>query len=499
LADLTVALSYQTSANFNDCLRWLSSEPSVSGILVARSRANPNDLTNPVADLAPAHVVVDADLTSGLGLASVLRETHTPYLLLLAGPVQFTGQTKHYSGLSRLLNVASDSGAGLVFSDYFDATPEGVKYHPLIDYQLGGVRDIFDFGPAILLSMDACREALATRGPISADLRWAALYDLRLKVSTVSGIIRIPEPLYSVGPASRGAGVEGLFDYVDPKRRDYQLEMERVLTDHLKSIGAHLEPNFAELPEDVTAFPVEASIIIPVRNRRSTIGQAVTSALSQQTSFEFNVIVVDNHSTDGTTDVLREMSAQDPRLIHIIPAANDLGIGGCWNVAVYSADCGRIAVQLDSDDLYKDGHTLETVINKFKEAPYAMVIGSYQITNFDLQEIPPGLIDHREWTRENGRNNALRINGLGAPRAFYVPVLRQTGLPNTSYGEDYAIALRLSRDYEIGRIFESLYFARRWEGNSDAKLDLQTANRYDTYKDRLRSLEIAARQRKNRK
>jgi glycosyltransferase involved in cell wall biosynthesis len=265
----------------------------------------------------------------------------------------------------------------------------------------------------------------------------------------------------------------------------------------LKRIGAYLAPEFQIPPERSIGFPVRASVVIPVRNRERTIEDAVNSALSQRTMFSFNVIVVDNHSTDRTSEILQEIESRDGRLIHLKPSRRDLGIGGCWNEAIYSSHCGEYAVQLDSDDLYSDEHTLETIVAKFGERAYAMVIGSYKIVDFELREIPPGLIDHREWTRENGRNNALRISGLGAPRAFYVPVLRQFGFPNASYGEDYAVALRISRDYEIGRIYDPIYYARRWEGNSDAALPLPTANRYDAYKDHLRTVEILARQRMN--
>src|SRR5262249_50147206 len=287
------------------------------------------------------------------------------------------------------------------------------------------------------------------------------------------------------------------FDYVDPSLRGYQIEMEEIATNHLKRIGAYLEPSFDPLPDAEGEFPVQASVIIPVRNRVKTIGDAVRSALSQRTGFSLNVIVVDNDSTDGTSDVLRELAARNRNIMHMVPESTGLGIGGCWNHAIYSPHCGRIAVQLDSDDIYSDSGTLDTVVSKFDEGPYAMVIGSYTITDFQMRQIPPGLIDHREWTRENGRNNALRINGLGAPRAFYVPVLRKIGFPNTSYGEDYAAGLRISREYEIGRIYDSLYCARRWEGNSDARLDVPTQNRFDLYKDRLRTIEIAARQGRN--
>jgi len=271
--------------------------------------------------------------------------------------------------------------------------------------------------------------------------------------------------------------------------------MEQVVTEYLKHIGAYLKPEFQQLSRDESEFPVHASIVIPVRSRERTIRDAVISALSQKSTFQFNVIVVDNHSTDGTTKILSQIAAEDSRLIHLQPQRTDLGIGGCWNEAIFSPQCGQYAVQLDSDDIYSDEHTLSKIVAKLEEGPYPMVIGSYKIVDFELNELPPGLIDHREWTRENGRNNALRINGLGAPRAFYVPVLRKIGFPNASYGEDYAVALRISRDYDIGRIFEPIYYARRWEGNSDAALPLATANRYDAYKDYLRTVEVLARQR----
>jgi hypothetical protein len=497
MSDLTVALNYEPAKACEDLLGFLSASPAASAVIVTGPLAGEHLLPESNRKIRR----VDADLLSGKGMASVLDATQTTYLLLVlaASRIRFSGSAERCDGLDRMLRVASDCGAGVIFSDYFDDSDTGSKYHSLIDYQLGSVRDGFDFGGAVLISKEFCAEAIERHGPIAPELRWAAFYDLRLKLSTVSEIVRIPEPLYTILPEDRQKAGERQFDYVDPKQRDYQLEMESVVTGHLKRIGSFLPAEFVALPDVTTTFPVEASIIIPVRNRERTIRDAIASALSQQAAFSFNVIVVDNHSTDGTTEIISGIAAQQSRLIHIIPARTDLGIGGCWNEAIYSAHCGKIAAQLDSDDLYNDERTLEKIVNKFGEGPYAMVIGSYKITNFDLEEIPPGLIDHSEWTRENGHNNALRINGLGAPRAFYAPVLRKFGLPNISYGEDYTVALRISREYEIGRIYEPLYFARRWEGNSDAKLDLDSANRYDTYKDRLRTFEIMARRRKNPK
>ncbi len=432
---------------------------------------------------------------SGAALNALLDGWTTDYLLLVlpGGAVELGRRAPE-----RFLQVAEDTGAGWLYADFRERNGEDVADHPLIEYQTGSLRDTFDFGSVILLSRAAVAQALAAHGPISQELRWGGLYDLRLKLSIDSTLFRIPEPLYTRSVIDARASGEKLFDYVDPRKRDYQIEMEEIATAHLGRIGALLAPEFDAVPAAEGAWPVRASVVIPVRNRAKTIGDAVRSALEQRTDFDFNVIVVDNHSTDGTTELLREMQASDARLIHLIPARTDYGIGGCWNEAVDSPHCGRYAVQLDSDDIYSGPETLARMVAAFEQGGYAMVVGSYTIVDFDLNELPPGLIDHREWTRENGRNNALRINGLGAPRGFDVAVLRRIGLPNTSYGEDYAVALRLSRRYEIGRIYDSLYFARRWSGNSDSALPLATANRYDFYKDRLRTIEIEARRRFNR-
>nr|MDQ3011076.1 glycosyltransferase family 2 protein [Acidobacteriota bacterium] len=433
---------------------------------------------------------------------TLLEAWKTDYLLLVpGGSVEFGART-----LERFIQIADDSDAGLLYSDFRERNGEDVSDHPLIDYQLGSIPDSFDFGSALLLSRRAVDKALRNHGALDSGIKWGGLYDLRLKLSVDSEVLRIPESLYTRNVIDARASGEKVFDYVDPRKRDYQIEMEQIATAHLHRIGAWLEPKFAALPESGEPFPVKASIIIPVRNRVKTIADAVRSALAQTTDFAFNVIVVDNHSTDGTTDALRELAADNGpgagRLVHLIPKRDDLGIGGCWNEAIYSERCGRYAVQLDSDDIYSNAQTLARIVAEFEKAKsegksYAMVIGSYTIVDFDLNELPPGLIDHREWTFENGRNNALRINGLGAPRAFDAGVLRRIGLPNTSYGEDYAVALRISREYEVGRIYDSLYFARRWSGNSDSALPLATANRYNVYKDRLRTLEILARQQFN--
>jgi glycosyltransferase involved in cell wall biosynthesis len=332
---------------------------------------------------------------------------------------------------------------------------------------------------------------------MKTDYRFAGLYDLRLKISQSSELFHVPEYLYTVEKKEIIGTEDKHFSYVDPKNREVQIEMEAACTDHLKAIGAYLKPEQRKIDFDDKDFEFEASVIIPVRNRVKTIGDAIKSVLSQKTNFKFNLIIVDNHSTDGTTDVVSKHAKEDSRIIHIIPDRKDLGIGGCWNEAVHHPKCGKFACQLDSDDIYKDDYTLKTIVDTFYKEKCAMVIGSYQITDFNLNELPPGLIDHREWTDENGANNALRINGLGAPRAFYTPVLREIKIPNVSYGEDYAVGLAISREYKIGRIYHSLYLCRRWEGNTDAKLDLPRINANNFYKDRLRTIELLARKKKN--
>jgi len=301
------------------------------------------------------------------------------------------------------------------------------------------------------------------------------------------------EYLYAEVETDTRKSGEKQFDYVDPKNRAVQLEMEAACTNHLKKIGGYLAPKFNKIEFNESNFPVEASVIIPIRNRVKTVEDAIKSVLMQKTSFDFNLIIVDNFSTDGTSELIQKYTKQDNRVIHIIPNRNDLGIGGCWNEGVHSDKCGKFAVQLDSDDVYQNENTLQIIINAFYEQNCAMVIGSYTMTNFAMETILPGLIDHKEWTPDNGRNNALRINGLGAPRAFYTPVLRDIKVPNTSYGEDYALGLRISREYQIGRVYESVYLCRRWDENSDASLDVVKMNGHNLYKDKIRTVELKAR------
>ncbi|MDZ7290821.1 MAG: glycosyltransferase [candidate division KSB1 bacterium] len=431
---------------------------------------------------------------AGAVINQIVERLQTEYLLFIN---QSREITLGPAALERFTDVAQQTRAGLVYSDFYEVKAGARAEHPLIDYQLGSVRDNFDFGTVLFFSTGAIRESVNQYGHCS-DLQWAGLYDLRLKVSIDQPVFHLQELLYTKAETDVRKSGEKLFDYVDPRNQAVQKEMEQVATQHLKNIGAYLEPRFKPIPPARMRFPVEASVIIPVRNRVRTVADAVRSALQQNTRFPFNVLVIDNHSTDGTTEVLARLAQQDRRVKHIIPSRHDLGIGGCWNEALLSEHCGQYAVQLDSDDIYSDEHTLQKIVTEFSRGDYAMVIGSYRLVNFELQEIPPGVIDHREWTPENGRNNALRINGLGAPRAFRTELVRMTLLPNVSYGEDYAVALRLSREYQIGRIYEPIYLCRRWEGNTDAALPIEKINRHDLYKDRLRTIEIMARQRLNR-
>lgn len=398
-----------------------------------------------------------------------------------------------YGALQRMEQVARSTGAALVYADHYAIQAGHVSAHPLIDYQEGSLRDDFDFGCVLFIDARMLREVAAE---MNGDFKAAGLYDMRLRLSRKGRIVHIMEYLYQdIKDDTRKSG-DRLFDYVDPRNRASQIEMEQACTRHLKAIGAYLPPDFSDV-DFVGDFPVEASVVIPVRNRVRTITGAIESALSQTPDFDFNVIVVDNHSNDGTTQAIDDIAARDQRVIHIIPSTTTLGIGGCWNLAIDSEYCGRFAVQLDSDDVYSGTDTLTKIVAAFREQKCGMVVGTYQLTDFDKRPIPPGIIDHREWTDENGRNNALRINGIGAPRAFYTPLIRQIRFPNSSYGEDYAVGLAMSRHYSIGRIYDVLYLCRRWEGNSDAALSIERQNANNLYKDSIRTFELWARQKMN--
>lgn len=399
--------------------------------------------------------------------------------------------------VQRLTEMASDVDSTLTYCYYRDRLPDGsVRLHPVNDYQPGSVRDDFDFGPLVLLN---AADVLAASEDLTAesDLLDGGWYALRLRVTMGKMIAMIPEYLYTASESDTRASGKRQHDYVDPRNRVYQKQMEDTLTEHLREIDALVDTSSQEqVAYDADDFPVEASVIIPVRNRVRTIRDAVASALSQKTSFAMNVIVVDNDSTDGTREALAEI--EDPRLVVIHASDSEhLGIGGCWNKAILDPRCGRFAIQLDSDDLYNSPSTVQTIVSKFREGNYAMVIGSYTLVDFEGRTIPPGVISHDEWTDNNGPNNALRVNGLGAPRAFFTTVARRFLFPNVSYGEDYAMALRISRDFAIGRIYTPLYLCRRWEGNSDAALSIEKTNANNSYKDCVRSFELMARVKQN--
>ena len=424
--------------------------------------------------------LLETGLQSSNALMLVAENAKADYVLLLTKPVKVTlGQ----GALDRMLRVACDSNAAMVYSDRTG--------HPVIDYYPGSIRDDFDFGSLWLFKTSLLHTFAMQAG--EHDYQYAGLYALRLFLSRKGQLFHINECLYTEEETDlRASGVKQ-FDYVNPRNREVQIEMEHAATAHLAEIGAKIDPSFYRRPDfNEQDFDIEASVVIPVYNREKTIMDAVNSALGQKANFNFNVIVVDNHSTDKTTELLNGM--HDERLVHIIPERSDLGIGGCWNVAINDDRCGRFAVQLDSDDLYSSPKTLQQIVDTFYKQNAAMVVGSYRMCDFELNTLPPGLIDHKEWTDENGPNNALRINGLGAPRAFFTPLLRQVQFPNTSYGEDYALGLIFSRHYRIGRIYSELYLCRRWGGNSDASLSIDKINANNLYKDRLRTLEIAARQ-----
>jgi hypothetical protein len=428
------------------------------------------------------------NLQNAVELQRLVSDIHTAYtfIYLHADPVEWGEYAQE-----RMLQVAKDTGSGMVYSDRYKIKEGELKPFPANDYQQGSLRDDFDFGSVLLYHTPVLKQAVSL---INNNLQYAALYALRLQTSRYAAITHLPEFLYTELETDNRLSGEKLFDYVNPKNREVQIEMETACTEYLKASGGYLAPHFESIAFSEKSFPVEASVIIPVRNREKTIEDAVRSALQQEAAFDFNVIVVDNHSTDRTSEILRQLASEHKNLIHLVPDRNDLGIGGCWNEAVMNPQCGKFAIQLDSDDLYSDTQVLTKVVQAFYEQKTAMVIGSYKMVNFKLEEIPPGIIDHKEWTPENGRNNALRINGLGAPRAFYTPVIREIKFPNTSYGEDYAVGLAISRRYQIGRIYEQLYLCRRWEDNSDADLDIQKTNVHNHYKDSLRTVELLARQ-----
>ncbi len=442
-------------------------------------------------------VVIDR-LESSNTVTSIAENTDADYVMICtkATPVKWG-----LYALERFLFTADDTDAVMVYSDHYSMVKGKLEKHPVIDYQAGSLRDDFDFGSLWLVKAGCLHDYISQQD--RTEYRYAGLYDLRLYLSRTGEIFHLNEYLYTEDELDCRKSGEKQFDYVNPRNREVQIEMERACTRHLEKVGALIDTNFYRKPDfDEQEFEYEASVVIPVYNREKTIADAVKSALGQKTSFKFNVIVVNNHSTDATGEILdtiaHELEARNDkmagRLIQIVPERNDLGIGGCWNVAVNSTHCGKFSIQLDSDDLYSSPKTLQKIVDAFHKQKAAMIVGSYRMCDFELNTLPPGLIDHKEWTEDNGCNNALRINGLGAPRAFFTPLVRQIQFPNTSYGEDYALGLAFSRRYRIGRIYEELYLCRRWGGNSDAALGIDRINANNLYKDRLRTMELKARQ-----
>ncbi len=465
-----------------------------------------NELVNKIYLLANAEaegtvegceVINVNNLTSTATMKAIAEKADTDFTMVY---------TKYVSlkfapfAIERFVSLAQDSRAGMLYADHYNVTDKGADKAPVIDYQYGSLRDDFDFGSVLFFCSCCLKKAAAA---MKAEYEFAGLYDLRLKLSQFAEICHINEFLYSDVELDTRKSGEKIFDYVDPRNRGRQIEMEAACTEHLKEIGGYLapevdgKPNFKHIEFSEDNFAVEATVMIPVRNRIRTIKDAIDSVLRQKTNFKFNLMVVDNWSTDGTREAIAAYT--DERLIHIIADYHDMGIGGYWNLAAHHEKAGKFIVQLDSDDMYKDENTLQTMVDAFYEQNVAMVVGTYMMTDIDGNMIAPGIIDHKEWTPENGRNNALRINGLGAPRAFYTPVLRDVKIPNTSYGEDYALGLNISRTYQIGRVYTPVYMCRRWEDNSDASLDVEKMNRNNLYKDRIRTWELQARVAMNKK
>ena len=462
--------------------------PFVSEDQVAATAAN----LSAEAEVSSVNRIDAASLRSTAAVRRMAATATAPFTMIYT---KTTDLSFGNFALERLLSVAEDSSAAMVYADHFNETDGVRSFAPVIDCQFGSLRDDFDFGSVMLYRTSVLKQAVAG---MDEEYDHAALYDLRLRVSRIGALVHVNEYLYyEIETDTRKSG-EKQFDYVDPRNRAVQVEMEKACTSHLKAIGGYLEPEFKHIEFSDEGFEYEASVVIPCKNRVRTIGDALRSALGQKTSFKYNVIVVDDNSDDGTVDVIKSF-LPDPRLVYIAQDKTYHAIGGNWNAAIHHPSCGRFALQLDSDDLYHDENTVQKFVDAFYAQNCAMVVGTYRMVDFNMETLPPGIIDHREWTPENGRNNALRINGLGAPRGFYVPMLRQINFPTTKYGEDYAVGLRVSREYQIGRIYDVLYDCRRWEGNSDAALDIEKVNANNTYKDRIRTWELQARIRLNRK
>lgn len=486
---ITCFIPYGSENQINKTIRHLQECPTVDRIFLLPTSPVPNLSLPDKCYILPSSAPESVERYKQVALYA-----NTPFTLICT---QVQDLEFGYMALERMCDYLSAPQCSMVYADHYKTIKGERTPHPVIDYQLGSVRDDFDFGSLLMFRTDYLKRAI---NEIEAEKEYqhSALYALRLALSRYGELTHIREFLYTETEIDLRKSGEKQFDYVDPRNRQVQIEREEVFTQHLKKIGAYLKPGMMTVDLKEGEFSHEASIIIPVRNRARTINDAIRSVLEQETSFPFNLIIIDNHSTDGTSEII-EQYKNDNRVIHLIPERTDLGIGGCWNLGINHPQCGRFAIQLDSDDLYSTPHTVQTIVDKFYKEQCAMVIGSYRMTDFTLQTLPPGVIDHKEWTDENGHNNALRINGLGAPRAFFTPLLRKIRVPNTSYGEDYALGLAFSRQYRIGRIYDVLYLCRRWEGNSDAALSIEKINQNNYYKDSLRTLEIKLRQAMNKK
>lgn len=486
---ITCFIPYGSENQINKTIRHLQECSTVDRIFLLPTSPVPNLSLPDKCYILPSSAPESVERYKQVALYA-----NTPFTLICT---QVQDLEFGYMALERMCDYLSAPQCSMVYADHYKTIKGERTPHPVIDYQLGSVRDDFDFGSLLMFRTDYLKRAI-NKIEAEKEYQYSALYALRLALSRYGELTHIREFLYTETEINLRKSGEKQFDYVDPRNRQVQIEREEVFTRHLKKIGAYLKPGMMTVDLKEGEFSHEASIIIPVRNRARTINDAIRSVLEQETSFPFNLIIIDNHSTDGTSEII-EQYKNDNRVIHLIPERTDLGIGGCWNLGINHPQCGRFAIQLDSDDLYSSPHTVQTIVDKFYKEQCAMVIGSYRMTDFTLQTLPPGVIDHKEWTDENGHNNALRINGLGAPRAFFTPLLRKIRVPNTSYGEDYALGLAFSRQYRIGRIYDVLYLCRRWEGNSDAALSIEKINQNNNYKDSLRTLEIKLRQAMNKK
>lgn len=480
---VAVIIIGDTPSACTDLIASLHTNPLIKKIIVLSSDAHPQQ---------HAHVVTSPLPTGGKAVQEALEQALAcEFTMIIPSP---EGLDISPEETEVFIAAARKNAAALCYADYYLGQRSSQNIRKVCDYQTGSIRDDFSFGPVLFYSSTHIKKAFEQFGALEAT-QWAGLYELRLKASCTGSVLKIPSPLSCV----RSIETKSHFTYVDPRQLEYQKEMERIATGHLQRMNALCTHELKPAPAPAAPFPVAASVVIPVLNREKTIADAVKSALSQKTDFSFNVLVVQNHSTDRTAEEIDAIARHDARVLHIIPERTDLGIGGCWNVALQSAQCGTYVCQLDSDDLYADENTLASMVEMLRDEKHGMVVGSYRIVNFNLEEIPPGIIDHREWSAENGRNNLLRVNGIGAPRAFATTLLRQFPFPNVSYGEDYAVSLRISRDYTVGRIYTPIYLCRRWEDNTDARLSNEDEVRLAAYKDSLRTQEIEERQRLYRK